>query len=94
MEKIIEKVKEIENDLDHDDRVIKIKKLNEEIMQDKKLLQMLEEYRKYPKEELKNEIINYPLFQNYKKEDLEINILIMEINEKLKKINDKGTCSL
>ena len=61
-------------------------------MQDKELLKDIEEYNRRPKEELKNKIINNSLFREYKHSEAECNFIILEINKRLKEINNKGKC--
>ena len=43
---------------------------------------------------LKEEIYNDPLYKKFKEKETDINILILEINNSLKKINSKGKCRI
>jgi len=93
MEKLIEKVENLKEALDEDNRVLAIKKLNNQIKNNPDLQNKINEYKIHPSEELKKEIYDIVLYKNYKKAETEINILIMEINKKLKEISKKGQCN-
>ena len=61
-------------------------------MKDEELMKMIRKYQENGSEDLKKEIINNKLFSDYKDKETELNILILELNKKLKSINDKGKC--
>lgn len=92
MEELLEKINNLENALDKIESVKEIKKLNEEIKKDEVLISLIEEYKKYPSDELKCKIYQNPLYQKYKERETDINILIFEINRKLKTITNKKGC--
>lgn len=94
MNDLIEKVEVLKKELDKNKTIINIKKLNKEVKNDKKLMELLNKYKKTHNLNIKKEIISYPLFEQYKKEETEINYLILEINKRLKKISNKGKCDL
>ena len=94
MEKIIEKVEVLKSYLNDTPLIQEIIKLNRKIKENKELLDKIEKYNQTRKEELKQEIYMIELFQEYKKAETELNILILEINAALKKINDKGKCKI
>lgn len=94
MEKLIEKIEKLKEELDKTEDVTKIKKLNIEIRKDQELIKLLEEYKYYPNEKTKEKIINNKLFKEYKESETDINILILQINKKLNEIKDKGKCNL
>lgn len=94
MEKIIEKVEVLKSYLNDTPQIQEIIKLNRKIKENKELLDKIEKYNQTRKEELKQEIYMIELFQEYKKAETELNILILEINAALKKINDKGKCKI
>ena len=89
MEKLVETLSSLKECLDETDLVKDIKKLNKEISNNPELLKLLDEYRLKPTEENKNKIIRNELFQKYKEKETDINLLIMQINSKLKQINNK-----
>lgn len=90
MEELIEKVDNLKKTLDNCNDIIELKKINQEIMKDKDLLKDIEEYNLTKNEKIKERIINHSLFREYKKKETDCNILIMAINQSLKKINHKG----
>lgn len=92
MEELLEKINNLEQALDEIESVKEIKKLNEEIKKDKVLISLIEEYKKYPSNELKYKIYKNPLYQKYKEKETDINILIFEMNRKLKTITNKKGC--
>ncbi len=94
MEELIEKVLELKKSLDENADVKEIKELKERIGEDKELLSLIEKYKYNRKESLKEEIYNDPLYKRFKEKETDINILILEINNSLKKINSKGKCRI
>ncbi|MBQ3298376.1 MAG: YlbF family regulator [Bacilli bacterium] len=92
MNDLIGKVDNLINSIDNTKQVQEIKKINEEIMKDEELMKMIRKYQENGSEDLKKEIINNKLFSDYKDKETELNILILELNKKLKSINDKGKC--
>lgn len=94
MNGLIEKVDNLKQSISELDKIKEIKELNKEIIKDKELLKLIEEYNRTQDEKLKQEIINNELFKKYKVLETDINVLILEINSKLKQINDKGKCGV
>lgn len=92
MKELVCKVNNIIDIIDKLDCVVDIKKINEKIYSDKELMSLLNEYQTYPNEKLKNKIISNSLFQEYKEKEIDINILIMEINQKIKMISSERSC--
>ena len=92
MNDLIGKVDNLINSIDNTKQVQEIKKINEEIMKDEELMKMIRKYQENGSEDLKKAIINNKLFSDYKDKETELNILILELNKKLKSINDKGKC--
>lgn len=92
MEELIEKVEALKEELNENASVKKIKELNEKLEKDKELLKNIEKYQYTKDINLKNKIMNNNLFKKYKVEETEINFIILEINKRLKQINNKGKC--
>ena len=90
MNELIEKVDNLKQSISELDKIKEIKELNKEIIKDKELLKQIEEYNRTQDEKIKQEIVNNSLFKKYKVLETDINVLILEINSKLKQINDKG----
>jgi len=94
METLIEKVNELKDSLSNTKEVLDIKELSQEIKKDKKLLELLNEYHLYPREDLKKQILDNELFRKYKEKETDLNILILKINSELKQITKKDKCGL
>ena len=92
MNGLIDKVEKLKESIAELDKIKEIKELNKEIIQDKELLKLIDEYNRTQSEAIKKQIIKDELFQKYKTLETDINIIILEINSKLKQINDKGKC--
>lgn len=93
MNELIDKVNELKDELDHEPVIKKVKELNKEILKDKELTALIEKYHSTHDLELKKQIYNHKLIKEYKETETDINIIIMKINNSLKKINDRGKCS-
>ena len=92
MEELIEKIENLKEALDHTEQVKDYQAKKKEIMKEKELLEDIQKYQETQDETLKERIINHPLFREYKHSETECNMLILEINQKLKAIKDKGKC--
>ena len=92
MNELIDKVEQLKNTLDDTKEIQELKSVNEEIMKDKELLEDIKRYNETQDEKLKEKIINHKLFREYRHKETECNILILEINSKLKELKDKGKC--
>ncbi len=93
MEELIEKVENLKKSINETNEVQELLRLNKEIMKDKELLSKIKEYQTTQKESLKQEIIKHPLFLKYKEKETDLNVIILMINQELKKLKEKGTCS-
>ena len=94
MDELMEKVDNLLDSIDNTKQVKDIKVINKLIMEDKELLDLIKRYNETQDENLKKEIINNKLFKDYKEKETELNILILDINSKLKDISNKGKCGL
>ena len=90
MNELIEKVENLKKSIDEIDKIKEIQELNKEIIKDKELLKLVEEYNRTQDENIKKEIVNNELFKKYKVLETDINVLILEINSKLKQINEEN----
>ena len=89
MDELIEKLSSLEKELENTELVKDIKELNKKISNDKELLKLLDDYKLKPTEENKYKIIKNDLFKEYKDKETDVNLLIMQINQKLKQISNK-----
>lgn len=94
MEKLVNEMENLIKVIDNSESVKKIKCLNEKINQDKHLLELLQKYSYDKNEQTKKEIMENSLFQEYKINETEINLMIMAINQKLKEIRESKECNL
>lgn len=98
MEKDINiKTSELIELLNNDIRIKKLSTLKEELKKDDSLIRKIELLKKmneYTNEyqNLKKEIFKNDKFVEYKELENEINFLILEINQKLKKLTNKKGC--
>lgn len=93
MEKLLELMKQLEDKLDKEPKILETKEVLSKIYVDKQLLALIEEYKLSRKEELKYEIYKNVNFKRYKELENDINIIILQINQKLKNITSKGKCN-
>ncbi len=94
MNELMEKVDNLIDSIDNTKQVKDIKDINKLIMEDEGLLDLIKRYNETQDENLKKEIINNKLFKDYKEKETELNVLILDINSKLKDISNKGKCGL
>lgn len=94
MEKLLEKISILKEELDQTTQVKNIQALNIKLKQNKQLMDKIALYSQTRKESIKEEIYSDELFQQYKKAETELNVLVLEVNSKLKKINSKGKCNI
>lgn len=92
MEELIEKVNELKEELNNTKQVKELKEINNSIMKDQELLNDIKKYNETQDISIKERIINNKLFRDYKDKETELNILILEINNKLKEINSSRSC--
>jgi len=92
MNELMEKVDVLLSELDKQECVVEIKKLNNKLLMNKELLDLIKEYRVTGNEEIKDKIISDELYSKYKHYENEVNFLILNIRSKLKVINDKKGC--
>lgn len=92
MEELIEKTNNLIREIDKLSQVKRIKSLNKEISKDKELSDLIHTYQINHDENLKRRILDNKLFKEYKVNETDINLLIMDINSRLKSINGKKGC--
>lgn len=94
MEKLMTKMDNLLKVLDKNIKIKEVKKLKEEVFNNDALVKLITEYNNTKNNDLKNSILKNELFQEYKSKETELNILILEINQKLKELTKRGNCSL
>ena len=98
MEEVNIKLKELFDILDHDERVIAVKQYKEKLLHDEVFLNKIRQLQildMYSDEYLmlKQELFQNPDFVAFKHYENEINLLILEINQKLKLLTDERGCN-
>ena len=88
MEVLREKIDNLKRELDKQEEVMRIRKLNQKIKTDKELKELIEQYRTHNSFSLVRKIEANKLFPEYKESETNLNILILKINQKLKEINE------
>ena len=92
MDEIYEKVKKLKQTMDNLDV---FKRLEESIFlvkDNKELVEKIKKYNLTPDDNLRLEIYKYEEIKKYKQIENEINLLILEINHKMRKINNNRSC--
>ena len=92
MEEFYNKVNNLIDKIDESILVKEIKELNKKVENDSKLKDLLKQYHLTQDESIKEQIIWNDLFQEFKSKETDLNILIMSINQKLKKIGNGRSC--
>ena len=92
MEKLIEKVDNLIDKINEEECVKSIRKLNKEIFNDKKLIDLVNKYNTTGDVEAKKKLFENEKFQLYKDLEMDVNLLIMKINNKLKEISKGSSC--
>ena len=86
MNELYELVENLKSYLDNLDDIKNIKDINKNLSKDKDLLNKIELYRNNKDINLKKEILSNKDFKEYKRLESNINLLILEINSKLKEL--------
>ena len=94
MNELMNKIDNLKEEINNTKEVKDIISINNKILKDEDLLNKISKYNKTKDEKIKEEILSNKLFREYKEKEIDLNVLILQINNELKKISDKGKCSL
>lgn len=94
MEELLEKIEILKATIEESECIIEYKRIKEKVMSNNELITLINTYNYTKDERYKEKILNNELYQKYKKQEAELNILILEINSKLKQITKKENCSI
>lgn len=86
MNELYELVNKLKLSLDNLDDIKNIKTINKELENNKDLLDKIKLFRKTNDLNIKKEILKENLFKEYKKSEGVINLLILDMNSKLKEL--------
>ena len=92
MEELIEKVEKLRQVLDQTECIQSFRRVEKDVIKDQDLLQKIRRYQETHSVDIKQEIFQNPLFLDYKQRENDCCFLIMEINQRLKKIVGKKHC--
>ena len=92
MIELYQKLDELKTTLDSLPVFVELEQLIQQINHNQSLVNKIKTYHEHPTIELKNEINYHPLVMDYKRKENEVNFLILQINQKLNSIRDKGSC--
>lgn len=96
-ENIYVKLNEIIEDLDNSLLITELEELNQNLINDKQLLSKLEKMHNLDIHSseykvIKNELFSNPNFVMYKQKENELNLLILEINQRLNILTKRKKC--
>lgn len=94
MEILYEKLDTLKGILNNTECIKELQRLYKEINNDKELVSLIEKYNYSNDERIKEEILKSDLVREYKHYEAELNFIILEINQELKKITKKDKCGV
>ena len=86
MKELDEKLEQLKKEISKTEIVLNLQEKKQEILKDKELIKKIEKYHKLPSEKLKDEITSSSSFLAYKELETKLNLMILDINQKLKRI--------
>lgn len=92
MEKVLEKLDNLKEEIKKEEVVKDYLKIKQEVLEDDLLKKLIEDYHKLPTEKKKEEITQTNLFKKYKEKENEVNFLILKINHEFKKLKKTTAC--
>ncbi len=92
MNELYEKLDKVKAELDNLDIFKELDDSIKRVKDNKELMDKIDLYNRTKSNDLRLEIYNYDEIKEYKKLENEVNLLILGINNRLKKINNKRSC--
>lgn len=92
MKELDEKLDQLKKEISKTEIVLELQEKKEQILKDKELVEKIEKYHKVPSDELKDEIVASSSFLAYKESETKLNLMILDINQKLKQIKGENNC--
>lgn len=92
MIELINKVSELKEELEKETSIKRVRELNKEILNSEELMILIKRYHDTKDERIKSEIYSNKLIREYKEKETDVNLIIMKINNSLKKISNRGKC--
>lgn len=92
MNELLNELDLLKKDLDDLKLFKQLKSYRKEINDNKELMEKIEKYNLTKDNNLRLEIYSYKEIQDYKEKENELNLMILEINKRLKIITNKRSC--
>lgn len=92
MNELLNELDLLKKDLDDLKLFKQLKSYRKEINDNKELVEKIEKYNLTKDNNLRLEIYSYKEIQDYKEKENELNLMILEINKRLKIITNKRSC--
>lgn len=92
MLELVEKIEQLKEELDQLAVFDELKSLQKQIDYNQELVSKIKKYNETMDQELRLDIYQYEEIKKYKRMENEINLIILEINQRLNLITDKRGC--
>lgn len=92
MLELLEKIESLKNSLDKLEIFNKLELIKKEIYSNQELVEKIKKYNELPNNNLRLEIYQYDEIKKYKKIENEINLMILQINQKLGVLTNQRSC--
>ena len=92
MEELLDRLDRLKKELDNLPLFKELDLCRQNISNNKELVEKIEKYNLTKNNNLRLEIYSYKEIQEYKEKENELNLMILEINKKLKTITNKRSC--
>lgn len=93
MTELLNKIYDFEDSLNNSELFRKMNNSFKLVLENKELVEKIKEYNKNNNIKLREDIYKYEEIKNYKKYETDVNLIIMEINSKLKLISNDRSCA-
>lgn len=92
MEELLDRLDKLKKELDNLPLFKELDLCRQNISNNKELVEKIEKYNLTKNNNLRLEIYSYKEIQEYKEKENELNLMILEINKRLKTITNKRSC--
>lgn len=92
MEELLDRLDKLKKELDNLPLFKELDLCRQNINNNKELVEKIENYNLTKNNSLRLEIYSYKEIQEYKEKENELNLMILEINKRLKTITNKRSC--
>ena len=92
MNELIEELENLKKVIFEDEKVVSFLEQKKVTLADKDLMKKISTYKKTLSSELKENIENTPSFLAYKEKETEVNLIILDFNQKFKRLRGDYDC--